>query len=394
MCNLAKMPDKAFRCFVLIMAMMIFPAGCNNTRTYKPTVVPKRLTVQSPWFHVPEDDIDLQESYSGFNPQTQQRFSHLTIGDKALDMINDANKVILASVFLFDIVYSSEEPPRDIVNDITNAFIEKKKNNPAISVVIVLDPVNRAYGRRIGPAIKQLLENGVDVFYSDVVSTKSATTLGIGELGRDIFRLVDTVSFGIIGKILSVPARQKMPLPNPVAQERLSIEAMWNMLALKANHRKLLVTDYSDTYQALVSSANPHNASVPSANYSVTVKGDLAKYIYMVIREDVIYSKKLNMVDWGNKSASYKKSFLTDVLPAIPQTDINTYAYSDSRSVAVSFITESRIRDQVIKMLSNTNPPLFKWGDSVCFFLHGDFLELRAACLYLFRLRFILTCPL
>ena len=237
------------------MVMPIFPAGCSSVRTYEPTIKPQRLAVYSPWFYVSEDDIDLQESYSGFDPQTQQRFSHLTIGDKAIEMINNSNNIILASVFLFDILPSSQKPNRDIVKDITDAIIEKKKTNPAISVVIVLDPVNRAYGRRTGPAVKQLLDNGVDVFYSDLVSTRSATILGIGEFGRDILRFVDTVSFGIVGKMLSLPARQKVPLPNPVDDEGVSIEMMWNMLALKANHRKLLVTDHRDTYQALISSA-------------------------------------------------------------------------------------------------------------------------------------------
>ena len=345
--------SKAFRCMFLGMILLIFATGCSSVRTYDQNVIPERLKVHSPWFYVSEDDVDLQESYIGFDPQTQRRFAHLTIGDKAIEMINDADKVILASVFLFDVLYVDREPQRDIVNEISNAIIEKKRSNPTITVVVVLGPINRAYGRRIGPAVKRLLDNGVDFFYSDLVSTKSATIFSVGELFRDTLRFVDNISFGIAGQILSIPARPKIPLPNPLDEEGLSLESLWYVLALKANHRKLLVTDSADTYEAMITSANPHNASSSFANYSVTVKGDLAKYIYMVIREDVIHSKKLDMVDWSNKSKDYQESFLTEILPPILPSDINAHSLSTSRQVAVSFITESRIRDKIIEMLSS-----------------------------------------
>lgn len=344
---------KTFGLFILSPVIWVLITGCAGVKTCRTNPEPKRLTVCSPWFYVSEDDIDLQESYSGFDPRTQQRFSHLTIGDKAIDMINNAEDVILASVFLFDIFYSKDQPQRDIVGEITNAVVQKKKDNPQISVVLILDPVNRAYGRRISPAVKTLLENGVDVFYSDLLSTRSATALGLGQLGNNILRFADTISFGIVTKLLSIPATPKLPLDNPLDEKGLSLEAIWNALTLKANHRKLLVTDCDGTYEAMVTSANPHNASIPNTNFSVTVKGDIAKYIYMVIREDIIYSKKLNMVDWSNNSKAYKKNFLNNVLTPLPERNINHYVYSSSSPVAVSFVTESCIRRSVIQMLKN-----------------------------------------
>jgi len=344
---------KAFGFFVLSPVLLVFLTGCAGVKTCRISLASERLTVHSPWFYVSDDDVDLQEAYSGFDPSTQQRFSHLTIGDKAIDMINNSSKVILASTFLFDVFYSEDQPQRDIVEEITAAVVQKKKSNPGISVVLILDPVNRAYGRRIGPAVKTLLENGVDVFYSDLLSTRSATALGLGQLGNNILRFADTISFGIVGKLLSIPATPKLPLDNPLDEQGLSLEAIWNALALKANHRKLLVTDCDGAYEAMVTSANPHNASIPNTNFSVTVKGDIAKYIYMVIREDIIYSKKLDMVDWSNNSKAYKQNFLTDVLPPLPQSQINTLAYSSSSPVAVSFATESCIRRSIIEMLEN-----------------------------------------
>jgi hypothetical protein len=350
---LFKKLKKAFRCFCLSPVLLVLLTGCAGVRTCHNTLDPKRLTVHSPWFYVSDDDVDLQEAYSGFDPRTQQRFSHLTIGDKAIDMINNADEVILASTFLFDVFYSEDQPQRDIVEEITTAVVQKKKSNPEISVVLILDPVNRAYGRRIGPAVKTLLENGVDVFYSDLLSTRSATALGLGQLGNNILRFADTISFGILGKVLSIPAGPKLPLENPLDEQGLSLESIWNALALKANHRKLLVTDCDGAYEAMVTSANPHNASIHNTNFSITVKGDIAKYIYMVVREDIIYSKKLNFVDWSNNSKAYKQNFLNQVLPPLPQSDIKPFVYSSSSTVAVAFVTESCIRRSIIEMLKN-----------------------------------------
>ena len=316
---------------------------------------PGRLAAQSPWFWVSEENIALQASYSGFDPAKQQRFSSLTIGDKALDMIADANELIFASVFLFDTMYSKNKPPRDIVKELTEALIEKKKLNGQIKIVVILDPINKAYGNRIAPAVRRLVDNGVDVFYSDLISTKGSP-FDLLEPVRDGLRVVDGLTGGALGKVLALITSPKIPIPSRLDPEGLSIEGFWNFIALQANHRKLLVTDSGDTLEALVSSANPHNASIPSTNFSVSVKGDLAKYIYMVLREDVKLSKELDYVLWANKSRQYRKQFLDRALPEIDPDSLHTGAKSASSPVGVCFMTESRIRRQVIEMLEDARP--------------------------------------
>ena len=339
---------------ITLLLLIVAKLGCTTSNTLNlVNIKPQRLTTQSPWFYISEDAIALQESYSGFDPQKGKRFSRLTIGDKALDMIENANELILASVFLFDTTHSENKPERDIVKELTNSLVKKKKDNPGISIVVILDPINKAYGQRISPAVRQLVDNGIDIFYSDLISTKSATALGIAEAVRDSLRVVDRLSLGTMGRVLSLIASPKIPIKSSLDEEGLSIEGLWNSIALKANHRKLLVTDSADTFEGLISSANPHNASIPSTNFSISVKGDLAKYIYMVLREDIVFSKKLGYALWSDKSRKYRKQFLTNTLPEIPSEMIKTGIKSESTPVGVCFMTESRIRDQVIKMLKD-----------------------------------------
>lgn len=305
-----------------------------------------RLDTQSPWFSVAEEDLGLQESYSGINPETGEQFSHLTIGDKALEMIANAKKLVLASVFLFDTMKAQGTTTRDIVKEFTDLLVRKKKENPEIKIVIILDPINKAYGNFVAPAVEELISNHIDVFYSDLMDTKSATKLGFREGFHETSRFINRrLSFGLLGRLSNLLMKPKVPI-NTALGKGISLEMIWNAAALKANHRKILVTDSADTYEALVSSANPHNGSVKSANYSVTVKGETAKYIYMVLREDVKNSIRLKDVLWGTKDKKYRKTYLKEVLPVI-----EIAKSKDEKSVLVSFMTENQIKKQIIKML-------------------------------------------
>lgn len=316
----------------------------------------KRLATKSPSFYLSEDQIELHGSFSGYNPVTQTRFSMLTIGDKAVDMIKNAKGQIVASIFLFDALYAKQKPQCDIVKELTDAVVAQKRKYPEMNITLVLDPINRSYGRRIAPAVQILRENGVDVFISDLLATKSARWPPLDEGIKEVARGVNTLSFGIPGRISSFFFSPTIPLANPLSEKGISAEMIWNALSLKANHRKLLVTDVEDTYEALVSSANPHNASIPSTNFAVSVKGELAKYIYMNIREDVLHSIKLRKALWGShNSKAFRRNFATQTLPVL-DIDLQATAPSETRPIKVIYICESRIRDEIIAMLNQLQP--------------------------------------
>jgi len=271
-------------------------------------------------------------------------------------MIKNAKKQIVASVFLFDTMYSKQEPQRDIVKELTDTVVAQKQALPEMNITLVLDPINRSYGRRIAPAVQTLRTNGVDVFISDLLTTKSAQRVPINEGVKEIARGVDKLSWGIPSKITSLLPSPTIPVANPLNEKGISAEMIWNALSLKANHKKLLVTDVGDSYEALVSSANPHNASIPSTNFAVSVKGEMAKYIYMNIREDVLHSIKLKMALWGSHDAEeYRGDYATQTLPALG-IDLQATSASKTRAIEVIYLCESRIRDEIITMLNELAP--------------------------------------
>ncbi len=338
----------------LTITILTYTSGLSTAIAVEATP-PTRLCVSSPWYSVCENDLELFASYSWFDPTRQKRFYKLTIGDKVLEMIRNAKKFVIASVFLFDCFYSETKIERDIVAELTEAMILQKKKYPDMTAVLILDPINKGYGNRVSPAVKKLTENGVDVFYSDLLPTKSATKIGIAEFMRESFRFIDDKTFRIPGRVLSIFNRIKLPIDNSIDSKGISIEMIWMASALKANHRKIIVTDTPDNqYETLISTGNPHNASIPSTNFAVSVKGDIGKYIYMVLREDALHSASLNDVIFSDKSKRYAKSFFKDKFSALnlsPVADTNM-----NKPVAVSFITEGKIKDTIIETLRCARP--------------------------------------
>ena len=331
--------------------MLFFSFNAISAQT-----IPKMLEVDSGWYYVPKDDVQLWPSYTGFDPIKQERFSNLSIGNKALDMIKNSKKLIFASVFLFDCFYSESASQRDIVGELTQAVLEQKKLYPDIKVILILDPVNRGYSDRVSPAVKILNDNGVDVFYTDLIETKSSTALGIGHLFRQIGRGANDLTFGILGGVSSLVTNIKLPISNPIDERGVSIQSVWSASALKANHKKILITDINGNFEALISSANPHNASVSSTNFAVSVKGDVAKYIYMTLRSDVENSLKRNKVDWSNDSIEYRLNYMDNILPQMNHLFYQKAHYSHKTPIAVKYISEQKIKDNIMSLLQKAEP--------------------------------------
>ena len=97
--------------FILILLSAATVTVYASGTPEKIDFTPPRLSVCSPWYYVSADDIDLQASYCGYDTANKKRIAKLSIGKKSLKMIEKADKVVFASVFLFDVLYA-EGPPR------------------------------------------------------------------------------------------------------------------------------------------------------------------------------------------------------------------------------------------------------------------------------------------
>ena len=329
----------------------------------------KRTNNKSPTFYVHDADVGYYMNYTGFTYTNEdrsqgKRFFRGQIGPKVLEMIGAAEQYIIMSVFLFDSFYAAPDvPTRDIVQTLSDALLRKRSENPDIRIAIILDPSHKAYGRRVSPVERRFRENGIDVFYSDLLSgLKKASLVGTREGLGHVNRVIDTLTGRTWGSMLSgVFSRAKLPVK--FDGDTMSLENAYNAVLLKANHRKLLVTDTRDgSCEALVSSANPHNASAFHINSAVSVKGAMAAYVFNVLRADMMQSARLgrNFTHWHNGAdRAYRKRFFTDRFPPLAIETTPTEGAARPR-VEVSFVTESEIPVAVIDALEHVEP-----GDDV-----------------------------
>lgn len=336
----------------------------------------KRLSVRSPWFQVSEDDVEFVMTYNGFDEKEVERVRFRNIFPKGVEMIENARTRILASFFLFDNMYGSHNPKHDIVHEVTELLIQKKKDHPKIKIAVILDPLHRSYARRVSPSVKRFKENGIDVFYSDLLETKGATRIGFFEgLGHGL-NLVDNMTAGFFGGLTNAMG-SAVKLPIELDGQNVDLSVATGAALMKANHRKILVTDIPEkgTYEALVTSANPHNASDDSTNTGVSVKGELAEFIYGVLREDLANSIKRESsvpLDIGAEKYAYLSDqtrrdydlpgynpkemsrYMREVWPPVNFDKLNN---TPLNSLArAKFVSEKEVKKSVLRLLKQAKP--------------------------------------
>lgn len=348
----------------IIIAVVIM-SGCRLPGTLAGEITVPRTNVRSPDFCVPPSAVRLVMDNTGFVPYPElpaggTRFFISEINPAALDMIKHAQKSIVLSVFLFDNMYAKQPASEeDLVKAYASALLNKKKENPDIAIAVILDAIHRAYGRRISPVEQLFRENGIDVFYSDLLDDlKRGGFLGVreglGHLNRGVDRLTLGTWSPLWGNIFSL-----VKLPYRFDEELISMESIYNATLLKANHRKVLVTDDGNNgFVALISSANPHNASASHVNTGLQVRGEPATFIYELLRSDIAQSIGLGWTlgHWHKEATrSYRHDYLHTILPAAGLTTNLTTAAETNNMIQVTVATERVIRDELLRVLSSVS---------------------------------------
>ncbi|MBR9705421.1 hypothetical protein GOV14_00125 [Candidatus Pacearchaeota archaeon] len=157
------------------------------------------------------------------------------IYDKFLEIINNSRKFILFDMFLFG---SDDRPAfRNISDEVTNALLQKKKENPDIIIYFITDEMSVIYSIYNGSHFDLLSKNGINVIYT----SKNKPYL----------------------------ERKTYPVQN-------SLKYMKSNL----NHRKLIVADNDSKIVSLVTSANTHDPSSDYSNVAFYVTDKIWKDIY------------------------------------------------------------------------------------------------------------------
>ncbi|ANO50551.1 hypothetical protein BA177_04365 [Woeseia oceani] len=244
----------SIRFHLILVAILAFPliSGCQNLKP-----LPDGLSLQGGEFPSSEVAFIADTSWIDENGQRQVEQA---LFDDLFRIIDKAQEVIVLDMFLYnDFQGPVPETTRPLAGELTNALIDKKKQQPDMLIVVITDPVNELYGGLQSPYFEQLEQAGIRVVVTDLRKLHDSNAV-----------------YSFFWRLLFKPFGNSAAntLPNPIGAGCVSIRSYLELLNFKANHRKVLIADHGSTYVGFVSSANPHDGSSAHRNAAIRFTGE------------------------------------------------------------------------------------------------------------------------
>lgn len=239
------------RLFTLLLFVLVI-IGVYNV--YKP--LPQGLSVAAPARSAEDVEFLVDRTYvdaSGERQIEQQIF------DEIFTMIADARQFVLVDMFLFNEFKGAlGETYRALSTELTEALIAQKKRFPELEMIVISDPLNTVYGGFESPHFTALEAAGIPVTITHLTRLRDSNPI-YSAIWRPFIQ-----PFG---------NDEATTLPNPLGDGRVSLRSYLGAANFKANHRKVVITDHGDSLHALVTSANPHDASSEHSNVALRFSG-------------------------------------------------------------------------------------------------------------------------
>jgi len=231
--------------------LLFLPYGCQMLRP-----LPPGLDVAGA--EHPAGEIAFLRDLS-FVDEDGRRRSDQQIFDAMLEIVRGARRFIVLDVFLYnDYVGAGGAPDRYLAAELTAALIAQKRAWPALTVIVITDPVNTVYGGAPFAQFAELEAAGIEVVTTRLESLRDSNPV------YSLFWNVFARPFG---------NGEGSLMPNPFGDGRVSLRSWLRLLNFKANHRKTLIADRGDGLVGLVTSANPHDGSSANTNFALRFDG-------------------------------------------------------------------------------------------------------------------------
>lgn len=243
------------RYFSLIVGMLVLGYVASAIyHIYKP--LPQGLNYSGKLRHA---ELKFLADQTFLDAQGRQQYDH-QIFDQMLALIQQAKSTIVLDMFLFNSeVGDSKIPQRPLMQELTQALIQKRREHPNIQIVFITDPINSVYGGIFPEQYRRLRQAGVDVIETNMTPLRASNPTWSG--------LWYLCCQGIGNNA------EKGWLPNPFGQQKITLRSYLTLANLKANHRKTMVVDTDQGWKSLITSANPHDGSSRHSNVAVVVSG-------------------------------------------------------------------------------------------------------------------------
>ena len=188
------------------------------------------------------------------------RHSKQQIFAEVFALIRQSRRLLLLDMFLYnDFQGKEQETTRLLSGELTDVLVNHKKTYPDITILVITDPINIVYGSLPSTQFGRLRQAGIDVVITDLTRLRDSNP-----------------AYSVLWRTLIKPFGNSLggTLGNPFGGKgRVTLRSYLALLNFKANHRKVLIADNGDDWKALVTSANPHDASSAHTNVAITFSG-------------------------------------------------------------------------------------------------------------------------
>ena len=259
------------------------------------------------------------------------RQSKQQIFDRIIELINQAERLVVLDMFLFNDFAGDPEAMAGDINfrplseQLAAVLIKRKAQVPDLRIVVITDPINHLYGGIASKRLNALSHAGIEVVMTDLNRLRDSNYIYSG-LWRLCCQWFGNTTVGGW-------------LPNPVGSEKVTLRTWLKLVNFKANHRKTMVVDSGQTLVGLVTSGNPHDASSAHGNVALEFAGEGVN--------DLLASEQavLDFSEAGIKPLQASNGFNASAV---------NLSSAEASSTSLSVLTESKIRDRVIDILSKT----------------------------------------
>ena len=298
------------RYFVLLVSLAlvsIFGNGCQNWRP-----LPEGISYEG--VPAPASEIAFLADRTWVDASGKREVDQ-EIFDEILSIIDKAERLIVLDMFLFnDFQGPIPEGTRALSHELTEALVNRKQRRPDIEIVVITDPINTLYGSLPSDQFDRLREHGIRVVITDLNPL------------HDSSPVYSTFWRVFIRPTGNGPGRL---MQNPIGSGRVSLRTYFKLLNFKANHRKTLLADDGESFVALVSSGNPHDASSAHRNAAVRFSGPAV--------QDVLTTENAVLMLSGETPLNYE----------FPVAD-------DIAETTVQVVTEGKIKKSLLRTIATS----------------------------------------
>ena len=323
---------------ILSICALICALGVYNV--YKP--LPQNINMMGTVYPITAEDVHFFTDTT-YVDVDGVRHSDQQIFDEVFRMVRDAHSYVLIDMFLFnDFLGTATSSHRGLSGELVETLVAKKRSNPETVIQVITDPLNSLYGEYDSVQLQTLRDAGILVTETDLTVLRDSNPL-YSALWRSILWWMP---FGIVGDVL----------PNLLDARKgnIGIHAYLTMLNFKANHRKVIATDYLRTdasrgMSVLLTSANPHDGSSAHTNTALRVDTHVWHDVIETEKAVVTFSgntfkEPTSITDSEMETASLKAQLLTEksIKEAI-LTELSTLGAGDSFDMAMFYFSDRDI---------------------------------------------------